>query len=97
MSVYPVKKVFCFYSDLSAVTGSFFAAFFDGISPPISVSITLNTIRISAATGGILALMFSISVSEWIIVFAGISVSNDTPIPRTPDIRPMINVSALNT
>ena len=40
------------YSVLNAVTGSLFAAFFDGIKPPISVSTMLNKIRITAGTAG---------------------------------------------
>ena len=36
-----------FYSVLSAITGSFLDAAFDGIIPPINVNMTLNIIRIN--------------------------------------------------
>ena len=38
-----------FYSLLNASTGSCFAAFLDGIIPPINVKIVLNTIKIIPA------------------------------------------------
>lgn len=44
------------YSVLSAVTGSFFAAFFDGIRPPMSVRTTLSTMRMIAPVVGRMAL-----------------------------------------
>ena len=75
-SVYDAKRagfkkvvfiiLFCyelFYSVRSAVTGSLFAAFFDGISPPISVSTTLSAIRITAGTGGSTALTLVLSAT----------------------------------
>ena len=45
------------YSVRSAVTGSLFAAFLDGISPPIRVSNTLRRIRTTAGTTGSTALI----------------------------------------
>ena len=49
--------LYFFYSVLSAVTGSLFAAFLDGITPPSSVKRTLKRIRMSAGTIGSTALM----------------------------------------
>ena len=40
--------IFCTYSVLSAITGSFLDAALAGIIPPINVSITLNTINVAA-------------------------------------------------
>ena len=64
-SLYPFSfsLILFFYSVLSAVTGSLFAAFFDGISPPISVSTTLSAIRITAGTGGSTALTLVLSAT----------------------------------
>ena len=54
------------YSVRSAVTGSLFAAFFDGIRPPIRVRTTLGAIRTSAGTSGREALTFVVSARWWI-------------------------------
>lgn len=45
-----------FYSLLNASTGSCFAAFLDGIIPPINVKIVLNTIKIIPANKKIILL-----------------------------------------
>ena len=47
-----------FYSLLNASTGSCFAAFLDGIIPPINVRIVLNTIKIIPAINGSTAVIF---------------------------------------
>ena len=88
--------MFYYYSLLRATTGSCFAAFLDGIKPPIKVNIILNIISISDAVIEILALILEFSVSLWITAFMiGINVKV-IPIPKHPDKRPIINVSALN-
>ena len=51
------------YSLLRATTGSCFAAFLDGIKPPIKVNIILNIISINHAGTEILALILVFSVS----------------------------------
>ena len=65
-SLYPFSfsLILFFYSVLSAVTGSLFAAFLDGISPPSKVSTTLNPTRITAAIGGSAALTFTSPARE---------------------------------
>ena len=85
-----------FYSLLSANTGSFLAAFFDGIIPPINVKITLNIIRTIAAGIGNTAVISGFPVTACITAFIGIINNKDTPIPITPANNPTINVSALN-
>lgn len=47
-----VQAFLIFYSVLNANTGSFFAAFFEGISPPINVKTTLNIINVIAPLTG---------------------------------------------
>ena len=47
------------YSLLNANTGSSFAAFLDGITPPITVKIILNKIKIIPAPNGNDALIFT--------------------------------------
>ena len=51
------------YSVRSAVTGSLFAAFFDGISPPSNVRTTLNKISMIAGTIGRTAFTFALSAT----------------------------------
>lgn len=51
-----IGSTLVFYSVRKAATGSFLAAFFDGIKPPISVRNTLNTIKIIALETGSCAL-----------------------------------------
>ena len=53
-----------FYSVLSAVTGSLFDAFLDGIKPPINVSTTLNAISTNAGITGNTALTAVVSATE---------------------------------
>ena len=84
-----------FYSLLNASTGSCFAAFLDGIIPPINVRIVLNTIKIIPAINGSTAVMFWLFVTVWITLLIGINNNNDTPTPINPDKSPIINVSAL--
>ena len=51
LTLYIAVSFFNFYSVLKAVTGSLFAAFLEGINPPIRVRTTLSRIRISAGAG----------------------------------------------
>ena len=82
------------YSVLKAVTGSCFAAFLDGINPPINVRITLNITSIVPPLNGSTAVMSVFILC--IIKLIGISNNKVTPIPIKPDNNPTINVSALN-
>ena len=84
------------YSDLSATTGSFFAALLEGIIPEISVRSTLIVMSIKAAGIGSTALRFVISVSALITALIGNVASHDTMTPRSPDEKPISIVSALN-
>ena len=71
------------------MTGSFLAAIFDGISPPINVRITLMITSASPPfqgsdeTPGTL-IYFSITI------LIGILISMVTPIPIIPENRPII-------
>ena len=51
------------YSERNAVTGSFFAAFFAGIRPPMIVNIILSPIKNKALVKGKDALTLSVSVT----------------------------------
>src|SRR5690625_7239704 len=83
------------YSLRSAITGSLFAAFLDGIIPAIKESTKLNPTNATAVPIGKEALIVVIPVREWIIEVVGINNKLVIPIPNTPDNKPMINVSAL--
>ena len=98
-SLYPFSfsLILFFYSVLSAVTGSLFAAFLDGMIPPSRVSPILKRISTIAGSTGKNALILLLSATAWMIIFPGIRSSNDSPIPISPAHRPMITVSALNT
>ena len=85
------------YSVLKATTGSFFAAFRDGIKPPIIVIIMLIIMRITAAPNGSFASRSVISVSSAIIAFIGCKAKREIIIPIKPEQQPMIKVSALKT
>ena len=89
---------FCkfFYSVLNASTGSFLLAIFEGIRPAIIVKIIEIITKIIAPPTGRLAI-FEIFVKAFIIMFTGIVIKTVMPIPKTPAINPIINVSALNT
>lgn len=85
------------YSVLKATTGSFFAAFRDGIKPPIIVIIMLIIMRITAAPNGSFASRSVISVSRPMIVFIGYKLKSEMIIPIKPEQQPIMKVSALNT
>lgn len=85
------------YSARSAATGSFFAAFLDGIRPPISVRMTLRIISRIALPTGRTALIPVEPVRAWITALPGINRSKVIPIPINPEQSPTIKVSALNT
>ena len=85
------------YSVRSAVTGSLFDAFFDGIRPPRSVKRILSKISTSAGTTGSTALTSVVFARLWIIALTGIIRSSVNPIPISPAHSPIIKVSALNT
>ena len=93
-SLFLLKKVF--YSVRSATTGSFFAALAEGIMPAISVKTTLMPIRISATGKGKIASRLLIPVRVLIIKFMGNVKIYVTTTPKSPDVKPMITVSALN-
>ena len=85
-----------FYSVLNASTASFFAAILEGIIPAISVSVTLNKISSRLALIGSAAKLLT-PVKDFIILFAGNINKLVIKIPREPESRPTITVSALNT
>ena len=93
----PEEKVLTVYSARSAATGSFFAAFLDGIRPPISVRMTLRIISRIALPTGRTALIPVEPVRAWITALPGINRSKVIPIPINPEQSPTIKVSALNT
>ena len=93
---YCITSYINFYSVLNAFTGSLLLAIFDGINPAIIVRNILISTRIIPATHGKKALTFT-PVTDFIILFIGIVRSTVTPIPISPAINPVINVSALNT
>ena len=89
-------QIIYYYSLLSAITGSFLAASLDGIRPPINVSMTLMMTSITPPFQGSAdtpATLMKLSIT----LLIGILISTVTPIPMSPEKRPMINVSALNT
>ena len=86
-----------YHSVLSAVTGSFFAAFLEGMNPPISVSRMLSIISTKALNTGSDAFTSVVSATLWMTALHGISSRRVIPIPISPANSPMINVSALNT
>ena len=85
------------YSERSAVTGLHLAALRAGIRPPRMVSRVASTIRINAALGGSTAVTLLVPAMEWMSMLPGISSSRHRPTPITPEHRPMMKVSALNT
>ena len=84
------------YSLLRANTGSFLAACFEGINPPINVNITLSIIKTIAAGIGSTATISGFPVTACIMLLIGINNNSETPIPINPANKPTINVSALN-
>ena len=64
--------------------------------PPISVKVILIIINITACNGFRLATPFK-SVRLYSIMFAGIVSNKAIATPISPDVIPIINVSALNT
>ena len=86
-----------FYSVRSAVTGSFAAAFLEGIKPPSKVNAILSRIRITAPMTGSEALTASEPVTAWMIAFPGTKSRKVMPATSSPAHRPIIKVSALNT
>ena len=83
---------FMLYSVLSAITGSFLAAIFEGNNPATSVKTTLITTNTNATPGSRMAAP-EIVVSNSIIRFIGIRRSRLRPIPIRPAQRPTIKVS----
>ena len=85
-SLYPFSfsLILFFYSVLSAVTGSLFAAFLDGMIPPSRVSPILKRISTIAGSTGKNALILLLSATAWMIIFPGIRSSSDSPIPISP-------------
>ena len=65
---------FYFYSVLNAITGSFFAAIFDGISPAISVRETLITTKIKADKGESITSLPTPATKLLKIIFNGIEI-----------------------
>ena len=60
-------SAFILYSLLSANTGSFFAACFDGIRPPINVKITLKITNVVPPAKGRVAVILKLPVNVWMI------------------------------
>ena len=85
-----------FYSLLKATTGSFFAALLDGIIPAISVRIILMHTSTTATDKGRYALSPAIPVTCCITLLIGMHQSTVTITPNTPEVKPIITVSALN-
>ena len=82
------------YSVLNAITGSFFAAYLEGINPAINVKNILITTNIIPPANGNLAIL-PIPANPSIIKLIGIHNTTVTPTPSKPDAKPIINVSAL--
>ena len=80
------------YSVRNAVTGSLFAAFLEGIIPPMSVNSTLIRINIIAYPTGSTALISLVPARWWIIALPGINIKRERPIPIKPAVRPIIKV-----
>ena len=85
-----------FYSLLKDSTGSFLLANFAGIKPAIIVNITLIMISIIAPFSGNRVILLT-PVNFFIIMFIGIFNNTVISIPNTPEVKPIIKVSALNT
>ena len=95
---HPVRMIaFDFGHSLrSASTGSFFDAMREGISPAIVVSASeINTSITPPATGNIA--IFATPVRCSTIMEIGRSRISVTIMPSKPEMRPMMNASALNT
>ena len=93
----PIATAFCFYSVLSAITGSFLAATREGIRPAISVRAILIITRMIAPTTGRVALSVARPVREKRIIFIIMLRRSVDKIPIAPAAKPTISVSALNT
>lgn len=75
--------VFRAYSVLSAITGSFFAAFFAGSRPPRMVITMLMAIRMIDDCNGSCAVRSVRPDTFSMITLIGNSASSDTPIPSS--------------
>lgn len=84
------------YSVLKALTGSLLLAILAGISPAIIVRNILIKTNIIPACQGKKASTFT-PVTDIIILLIGIVSNTVTPIPISPDTKPVMKVSALNT
>ena len=85
-----------FYSLLNASTGSFLLAIFAGISPASIVKPKLiNTSMVACVTETVACI--ATPDSAYIMLFIGSVNSKVIPTPIIPDIKPIMNVSALNT
>ena len=71
-------------------------AILDGIKPAIIVSVILIITKMIAPLTGNIAIL-EMFANSLIIMLIGIFNSRVTSIPNTPEIKPSINVSALNT
>lgn len=89
-------KLFINYSLLRAITGSFFAAIFEGINPAAMVSSALMRIRITAPDTGRAARP---DTPERVLITAFIGMINSKviPMPISPAVNPTMIVSALKT
>ena len=84
-----------FYSLLKASTGSFFAAARAGINPPINVSTILIIINTTAEIGTKVADK-GMSPVKWCKIALIIGIKRyEIAIPKIPDKKPTIKVSAL--
>ena len=87
--------LFQIYSVLRASTGSFLAAYLDGIIPEIRVRTMLITTRITAPATGRVAFSSVRFVIAWITALIGRVSRTDTPIQIIPEVSPTSRVSAL--
>ena len=80
----------------NASTGSLLLAILAGINPAIIVKSILIKTNIAPAIGG--TIVITVTPVNWCInAFIGIVNNTVIPIPKSPEINPTINVSALNT
>lgn len=92
-----IRSLFVGYSDLSAATGSLFAALRDGSSPARSVNRMDSAMRPMAAVIGREALISVVERTWWMILLPGIRMSRAAVMPMMPANAPVMNVSALKT
>ena len=86
-----------FYSDRRALTGLLLAAPMAGMRPARMVRRVASTMRNAAASSGRMAVRVSLPETCRMSMLPGMSRISLSTMPMTPEHRPMMNVSALNT